>query len=145
MSAVVVVLKPFSPFTKSDHEIDLNQLPPPPALDEFSPEFHGRPPQHLGECISIPAQLANPLGVPDVRCSKKRCIAALHTCADSGCDFSQTLPLSIPRQSRPVSSQAPPERKPEGNKEHQRGSEAPAKSEKELRRINSAVYWHCKC
>ncbi len=41
MSAVVVVLKPFSPFTKGDHEIDLTQLPPPPALDDFSPEFHG--------------------------------------------------------------------------------------------------------
>ncbi|CAL5218962.1 g716 [Coccomyxa viridis] len=40
MSAVVVVLKPFSPFTKGDHEIDLNQLPPPPPLDDFSPEFH---------------------------------------------------------------------------------------------------------
>ncbi len=43
MSAVVVVLKPFSPFTKGDHEIDLNQLPPPPPLDDFSPEFHGVP------------------------------------------------------------------------------------------------------
>lgn len=43
MSAVVVVLKPFSPFTRTEHEVDLNQLPPMPALDDISPEFHGMP------------------------------------------------------------------------------------------------------
>ena len=41
MSAVVVVLKHFSPFTQNDHEVDLNALPPMPALDDISPEFHG--------------------------------------------------------------------------------------------------------
>ena len=41
MSAVVVVLKPFSPFTKAEHEVDLGQLLPPPSLDDISPEFHG--------------------------------------------------------------------------------------------------------
>ncbi len=41
MSAVVVVLKPFSPFSKGDREVDLNALPPMPALDDISPEFHG--------------------------------------------------------------------------------------------------------
>ena len=50
MSAVVVVLKPFSPFTKLDHEIDLNKLPPPPSLDDFSPEFHGAPLLHPAAC-----------------------------------------------------------------------------------------------
>lgn len=43
MSAVVVVLKPFSPFTQNNHEVDLNALPPMPALDDISPEFHGEP------------------------------------------------------------------------------------------------------
>ena len=43
MSAVVVVLKRFSPFTQNDHEVDLNALPPMPALDDISPEFHGEP------------------------------------------------------------------------------------------------------
>ena len=42
MSAVVVVLKPFSPFTKGEHEVDLAQLLPPPSLDDISPEFHGK-------------------------------------------------------------------------------------------------------
>ena len=56
MSAVVVVLKPFSPFTKGDHEIDLNQLPPMPALDDFSPEFHGVPFHSPKSCITASAQ-----------------------------------------------------------------------------------------
>ena len=47
MSAVVVVLKLFSPFTQNDHEVDLNALPPMPALDDISPEFHGEPASSL--------------------------------------------------------------------------------------------------
>ena len=47
MSAVVVVLKPFSPFTQNNHEVDLNALPPMPALDDISPEFHGEPASSL--------------------------------------------------------------------------------------------------
>ena len=29
--------------TRNEHEVDLNQLPPMPALDDISPEFHGMP------------------------------------------------------------------------------------------------------
>lgn len=50
MSAVVVVLKPFSPFNKIEHEVDLAQLPPPPALEDISPEFHGDPAPQLPPC-----------------------------------------------------------------------------------------------
>ena len=58
MSAVVVVLKQFSPFTKLEHEINLNQLPPPPSLDDFSPEFHGAPLLHFAACTTTSAGVA---------------------------------------------------------------------------------------
>ncbi len=41
MSALVVVLKQFSPFAAGDKEIDLASLPPPPAPEELDPMFMG--------------------------------------------------------------------------------------------------------
>ena len=43
MSALVVVLKQFSPFSAGDKEIDLSTLPPPPAPEELHPMFMGEP------------------------------------------------------------------------------------------------------
>ena len=40
MSAMVVVLKPFSPFCGGDADVDLARLPPPPTDDEVDPLFH---------------------------------------------------------------------------------------------------------
>ncbi|CAL8469876.1 g9418 [Coccomyxa elongata] len=46
MSALVVVLKHFSPFSSGDKEVDLATLPPPPAPEELDPMFldHSEPP-----------------------------------------------------------------------------------------------------
>ena len=44
MSAVVVVLRPFSPFGAGNAEVDLDKLPKPPCLDEIDPIFHGARP-----------------------------------------------------------------------------------------------------
>ncbi len=43
MSALVVVLKHFSPFSSGDKEVDLASLPPPPAPEELHPMFLGDP------------------------------------------------------------------------------------------------------
>ncbi len=42
MSALVVVLKHFSPFSSGDKEVDLATLPPPPAPEELDPMFLGK-------------------------------------------------------------------------------------------------------
>ena len=40
MSAMVVVLKPFSPFTNGEAEVDLAKLPPPPTDEQVDPMYH---------------------------------------------------------------------------------------------------------
>ena len=55
MSAMVVVLKPFSPFSGGDAEVDLGQLPPPPTDDEVDPIFHSEPAAlHIICCLLHP-------------------------------------------------------------------------------------------
>lgn len=44
MSAMVVVLKPLSPFSGGDADVDLTRLPPPPTDAEVDPLFHSAQP-----------------------------------------------------------------------------------------------------
>jgi hypothetical protein len=47
MSAMVVVLKPFSPFSAGDAEVDLARLPPPPTDAQVDPIYHSAQPSRV--------------------------------------------------------------------------------------------------